>query len=313
MCLREYVRSSHRARRAAAGALIALISSMGVTEGAAAARATTTTVSIRFAAQVNGRSVACAETYQQVGRTKAALFLQDFRIYVSAVRLIDKDGREVPVTLTPDDAWQNDAVALLDFENGRGNCNGNAATNDRITGTVPPGDYRGVVFEIGVPFAMNHQDPTLAPAPLNFTALTWPWSIGYKFTTIDFDTQPAGARKMLPIPDSTETMSATGFSVHLGSTDCVSSGFRVPPKAPCANPNRPTYRFDQFDVQRQVLVMDLGALLAGTDITTNAPESASGCMSFTDDDDCVDIMNRFGLPFRGHASAGQQFIRVVTP
>ena len=40
MCLREYVRSSHRARRAAAGALIALISSMGVTEGAAAAGVT---------------------------------------------------------------------------------------------------------------------------------------------------------------------------------------------------------------------------------------------------------------------------------
>jgi len=178
-------------------------------------------------------------------------------------------------------------------------------------GTVPAGEYRGLVFEIGVPFELNHQDPTLVPAPLKFTALTWPWSVGYKFTTIDFDTKPAGARTMVPIPNSTESISASGFSVHLGSTDCVSSGFRVPPRAPCANPNRPTFRFESFDVEKQVVVMDLGALLAGTDVTRNTPDTASGCMSFANDDDCLDIMGRFGLPFRGKAPAGRQFIQVA--
>ena len=270
-------------------------------------------VTITFAAQVNGTPAACDQTYQGIGTTNASMFLQDFRIYVSAVRLLAKDGREVRVELTPDHVWQNDEVALLDFEDGSGNCNGNAPTNHHVIGSVPAGDYRGIVFDIGVPFALNHQDPTLAPAPLNYSALTWPWSVGYKFTTIDFDTQPAVARKMVPIEGTEFTRSATGFSVHLGSTDCVSSGLRVPPQAPCANPNRPTYRFEAFDPANQVLVLDLGALLAGTDVTTNMPGSPSGCMSSTQDDDCVDIMNRFGLSFRNKPSSGQQFIRVVTP
>jgi len=269
-------------------------------------------VTITFDARVNGQPAACGETYQGVGRTSAALFLQDFRVYVSAVRLVAQDGRETAVTLTPDQVWQNDRVALLDFENGSGNCNGNAPTNHQIEGTIPPGDYRGIVFDIGVPFELNHQDPTLALAPLNYSALTWPWRAGYKFTTIDFDTQPASARKLIPIEGTNETRSATGFSVHLGSTGCVSSGMRVPPQTPCGNSNRPTYRFHTFDSATQVLVLDLGALLAGTDVTTNTPMTASGCMSSPDDDDCVDIMDRFGLPFRGKPSSGQQFIRIDT-
>ncbi len=45
----------------------------------------------------DGKPVSCAKTYQNVGTSKAAMFVQDFRIYVSAVRLIAKDGRNVPV------------------------------------------------------------------------------------------------------------------------------------------------------------------------------------------------------------------------
>ena len=271
-------------------------------------RADAGAVEIHFAARVGTEPVRCATTYKEVGRTRASMFLQDFRVYVSAFRLLAKDGREVPVALTPDSLWQSDQVALLDFEDGSGNCNGNGPTNDRVRGTVPDGEYAGLVFEIGVPFAVNHQDPTLAGAPLNFSALTWPWQVGYKFTTIDFDTQPPGERKM--IGEGNEKHSASGFSVHLGSTACASSGIRVPPKEPCANPNRPVYRFDSFDPAKELLVLDLGALLAATDVTVNMPESASGCMSFDGDDDCTDIMSRFGLGFRGQPSPGQKFVRV---
>lgn len=267
-------------------------------------------VEIKFTARVGAEPVSCAKTYRDVGRSKATMFLQDFRIYVSAVRLIATDGSEVPVALTADDVWQNEAVALLDFENGSGNCNGNAPTNDRIKGTVPTGEYRGVIFEIGVPFTSNHRDPTLAGAPLNYSALTWPWRIGYKFTTIDFDTKPAGERTVQSMEGGHDTASASGFSVHLGSMDCASSGPRVPPQVPCGSPNRPSYRFADFESQRDVLVLDLAALLAGTDVTVNMPKSPSGCMSGAKDDDCVDLMDRFGLTFRGKSSGGQKFVRV---
>lgn len=286
-------------------------------------------VELVFSAQIASEPLVCGKTYHSVGKTNASMFLQDFRIYVSAVRLVLKDGKEVPVTLTPDAVWQNEQVALLDFENASGNCNGNAATNDRVRGVVPAGEYRGVVFEIGVPFALNHQDPTLAAAPLNYSAMTWPWSIGYKFTGIDFDTAPTrtaltpesagkpagGAPQTTGMPRSGMMgmhgpTSATGFSVHLGSMECVSSGPRSPPPAPCAFPNRPSFRFESFDPAKQRLVLDLARLLADTDVTVNASDSSSGCMSSTKDDDCVGIMDRLGLPFRGKPSSGQRFVRV---
>ncbi|HTU09742.1 MAG TPA: MbnP family copper-binding protein [Allosphingosinicella sp.] len=256
-------------------------------------------VQIRFDARAGAQPLRCGQSYSGIGSSSATLTLQDFRIYVSAVRLIDATGHEVPVALTPDGQWQSAAVALLDFEDGTGNCNGNAVTNHVVRGTVPAGDYRGLVFEIGVPQSVNHQDPTLAAAPLNVTALTWPWRIGYKFTTIDLET--SGGRGG---PNA-----ATGFSIHLGSTDCGEGSPVTPPSTPCRNGNRPSYRLDRFDPAATTVVLDLAALLAGTDITVNAPGSMSGCMAFPDDDDCVAVMDRFGLPFRGRPSAGQQWVR----
>jgi uncharacterized repeat protein (TIGR04052 family) len=267
-------------------------------------------VTINFDARVGDQPARCGETYAGVGTSKAAIFLQDFRIYVSNVRLIGANGQEVQLALTPDSQWQSDRVALLDFENATGNCNGNAATNTTLRGTVPAGNYTGVAFEIGVPYDLNHMDPTLAAAPLNYSSLTWPWRIGYKFTTIDLDTasRPMTSAQPAAMPGM-GGMSASGFSIHLGSTDCGSGSPTTPPNAPCSNPNRPTYRLEGFDLTQQKVVLDLAALLAGTDVTVNAPRSASGCMASTEDDDCIAIMDRLGLTFRGKASSGQTFVK----
>lgn len=268
-------------------------------------------VQISFEARVGGKVARCGETYADVGSSKAAILLQDFRIYVSEAKLIARDGHEVPVTLTPDNQWQNDTVTLLDFENATGNCNGNAPMNMAIRGTAPAGDYAGISFEIGVPFAINHKDPTLAAAPMNYSGLTWPWRVGYKFTTIDLETESkaADAGATAPKMGGMMGMHASGFSIHLGSTSCGAGSPTTPPTTPCDNPNRATYRLASFNLSKQKVVLDLGALLANTDVTVNAPGSASGCMSFVDDDDCVAIMDRFGLPFRGKASTGQKFVK----
>jgi uncharacterized repeat protein (TIGR04052 family) len=258
-------------------------------------------IEIRFDARVGDQHLACGRRFEGVGRTGATITLQDFRVYVSQLRLLRGDGSEQPLALTPDDAFQSARVALLDFENATGNCNGNSPTHTVVRGRAPAGDYVGLAFTLGVPVDLNHQDPTLAPAPLNFSALAWPWRYGYKFTTIDFDTgSPAKAT-----PHGGE---ASGFSIHLGSVDCGEGSPRTPPESPCTTPNRPQFRLPAFDPASQVVVLDLGALLADTDVTVNDPDSASGCMSGPDDDDCVAIMDRFGLPFRGRESGGQQFV-----
>ena len=83
----------------------------------------------------------------------------------------------------------------------------------------------------------------------------------------------------------------------------------TPPSSPCGSANRPTFRLDGINPKSGKVVLDLGALLSATDVTVNAPGSASGCMSFPDDDDCIAIMDRFGLTFRGKASSGQTFVK----
>lgn len=265
----------------------------------AVAQTGTQPVEIRFDARVGAEPARCDQAYTGVGTANADLRFQDLRLYVSAVKLIGADGSQTTLELTPDYQWQNESVTLLDFEDRSGNCNGNSATNNVVRGTVPVGDYRGLIFEIGVPQAINHQDPTLADAPLNVTAMTWPWRVGYKFTGIDLETS-GGADG----PDA-----ATGFSIHLGSTDCGEGPPMAAPTTPCANGNRPAYRLDGFDPASSVVVLDIGALLAATDITINEPETASGCMSFPGDGDCTAIMDRLGLPFDGQSSSGQQWVR----
>jgi uncharacterized repeat protein (TIGR04052 family) len=263
-------------------------------------------VVIRFDARAGEQPLACGTPVADIGSTQANVQLQDFRIYVSQVRLIDRQGGEHPFALTPDGVWQSAEVALLDFENATGNCNGNPATNTVLRGTVEAGDYVGLVFDIGVPVALNHQDPTLAEAPLNFSALTWAWRYGYKFTTIDLET----GRSALA-PGAMAGHGASGFSIHLGSVDCGSGSPRVAPESPCATPNRATIRLANFDPAREVVVFDLAALLADTDVTVNTPDTPSGCMSGDADTDCVGIFDRLGLTFRGQPSQGQQFVRAA--
>jgi len=255
-------------------------------------------VEIRFDARVGSEPARWGQTYVNIGTANANMQFQDMRIYVSAVKLIDTRGREVPVRLTPDGQWQSDQVALLDFENRTGNCNGNPGTNMVVRGAVPKGAYNGLVFEIGVPQAVNHQDPTLAAAPLNVTGLTWPWRAGYKFTTIDLETSGGAAG-----PNA-----ATGFSIHVGSTDCGDGPLMKAPSAPCRVSNRSSYRLDRFDPAASRVVLDFAALLSGTDITVNAPRTASGCMSGPDPD-CAAIFDRLGLAFDGKPSTGQKWVR----
>jgi uncharacterized repeat protein (TIGR04052 family) len=271
----------------------------GLTAALPAQAAEMQPVELRFDARVGTQPARCGQAYADVGSAKAGVRFQDIRFYVSAVRLIDRQGIEVPVTLTSDDQWQNDQVTLLDFEDGTGNCNGTAGTNMAVRGAVPKGDYRGLVFEIGVPRAVNHQDPTLAASPLNVTGMTWVWRIGYKFTGVDMETSGGAGG-----PNA-----ATGFSIHLGSTDCGDGPPMTAPKIACANPNRPEYRLADFDPAASTVVLDIGALLARTDITVNAPESASGCMSFPGDGDCADIFDRLGLAWEGKPSTGQKWVR----
>lgn len=263
----------------------------------------TAQVTLNFAAQINGQPFACGQRYDGVGTTRSSITPSDFRMYVSEVKLLRQDGSAVPVQLTQDGIWQHQNVALLDFENGTGPCrNGTTATNTAVRGQVPAGDYVGVELTVGVPFAQNHQDPTVAPAPLNSTAMFWNWQGGYKF--IKFDTTSSGISTDKPAaPNAMGPV--TRYSVHLGSTACAGDSKTQAPSA-CQNPNRMTVRLNQFDLAKNTVVVDMGAVLAQANVDVNAKGTSPGCMSFPKDGDCPPVMNALGLAYDGVPANGAQ-------
>ena len=238
---------------------------------------------IRFAAAVGSQPFSCSTSYIVAGqRVRAA----DFRFYVHGLELVKADGTTVPLQLKDDGRWQQGGVALLDFENKEEACtNGTPDMRTIIEASLPPGDHArtGLRFTLGVPFAQNHQDATVAASPLNLSSLFWNWQGGYKFARVDLVTTDANGTRV-------------GFPIHLGSTGCeLDSNQRT---SACRNGNRTTVTFADFDPARHVVVADLAALLSGVNLLTNSGPHP-GCMSHPNDDDCVSIMKNFGIPFRG--------------
>ena len=249
-------------------------------------------IKLNFVAEINGQAFECGKSYANVGTTRSTITPSDFRFYVSEIKLVRKDGESIALDLQQDGIWQYQNVALLDFENGASTCrNGTTQVNAMVRGKVPKGEYTGLELTVGVPFELNHQDPTIASSPMNSTAMFWNWQGGYKF--IKFDTASTGISPQKPAAANV-VGPVTGYSVHLGSTACAAPSRTQAPKS-CQNPNRITVRFDRFDHASNVIVADMGAVLAQANVDVNAPGSAAGCMSAPDDADCPPIMKALGL------------------
>jgi len=175
--------------------------------------------------------------------------------------------------------------------------------NVPITGKVPAGSYSGIRFTLGVPFNKNHADPLTQPSPLNLTALFWVWNAGHKFARLDFSS----------------TGIPRGFFVHLGSTGCTPNDTKLTIPTSCKFPNRVEVTFSSFELSRDAVIADLGALLRDTnvDVSQNKPEAedsgmrmGAGCMSGPTTADCVGLFANFGLPLGDHARGTQKFFRV---
>jgi uncharacterized repeat protein (TIGR04052 family) len=255
---------------------------------------------VDFVAKVNGEAFSCTKTYKSVGTSKSFLTPRDFRFYVSNVRLINSEGKEVPLQLKQDKKWQYKNVALLDFENKTGTCKpGSKDINTSLVGYIPQGDYKGLVFDLGVPFELNHKDVSSAPAPLNSSAMYWIWRTGYKFARLDFSSK--GFPK--------------GYFVHLGSTGCGEVTKEHPdnekisttPPVSCTYPNLATIKLPLFEPKKNKIVADLGQLLSGSDIDNNKPNTAPGCMSGFGDSDCDSIYQHLGVSFGDSKAIEQTF------
>lgn len=242
-------------------------------------------VSIAFSAQVGDEAFECGMTYDGLGSQDSSLELVDLRFYVEEMELRNEDGDWVAVSLDDTD-FQTSNVALLDFEDGCGEL-GNVDIHDTVTGTVPAGTYDALRFRMGVPFDMNHANPSTAPSPMNLTSMHWDWQGGYKFLRLD----SAG-------------FSSGGWRTHLGSTACdgdpVSGGTTA-----CGTPNRVDVELEGFDPDSNTVVADVAALVSGQDLDNLAP-MPPGCMSGPTDPDCASIFANLGLSFDGQPAPGPQ-------
>lgn len=219
-------------------------------------------ITLTFKATVGARDLTCGENYTGQGSTKVGVTPQDFRFFVQEVRLVTAGGREERLSFDDRLPFQTKDVALLDFAEATGTClSGVSPTNRTITGTVPSGDYRGVVFVIGVPESLNHSDFTMAPKPLSDPSTSWQWQQGYRFLMAEL-TQTATADGGVPtLPDG--GIGSANALFHLGSGACSGTpgtGFT------CGRANRAEVRLSNFDPTKNRIVADLGAVFADADL-----------------------------------------------
>jgi uncharacterized repeat protein (TIGR04052 family) len=247
-------------------------------------------VTIQFQAMVGDQVFVCGTSYDNLGVDDSSLQISDFRFYVQDVELRNADGDYVAVELDTSN-WQTENVALLDFEDGCTDL-GNEEMNSVVTGAVPEGTYDGIRFVMGVPFALNHDNPATASSPLNATAMQWNWQDGYKFLRID-----------------SGTFSMTDWRMHLGSTGCdgdpVAGGTTT-----CSSPNRVEVDFASFDPANDSVVANFAALVDGAALDENQEDTPVGCMSGPTDSDCAPLFENLGLAFESTPAGTQQFFSV---
>lgn len=235
-------------------------------------------VNFRFKAVVGDQEAVCGRTYRGVGVTAASIRLKDLRFYIHNLRLLDNRGHEVPVQLAQS-AWQYEDLALVDFEDGTGDCaNGTTAMHTTVTGTVPAGHYRGLRFTLGVPFNLNHTDPTDAPSPLNLTAFVWTWNAGRMFARIEL----------------ANAASPRGGIFHLGSTGCRPNKQASVPPVSCTQPNRVEIELPDFELSSSVVLADLAALFHDSDLG----HAERGCMSDEENPECTPLLRNLRSFFR---------------
>lgn len=290
-------------------------------------------VAIRFALTAGDQPVECGRDIAGLGTGGRPAQLRDARFYISAPALIDAAGREVPIELEQND-WQYANLALLDFENKTGKCNGTADLNDTIKGSVPRGRYKGISFVVGVPsvvqdkdgkdVVLNHSNFATAPAPLDLQSMSWNWQAGRKFIKIEVDPEGGVTRPPLKPKGPADAANGPGAAPDGGAPVMADAPKTAPLRvnedgtitvstwmlhlgstgcrgdavkgeiASCANPNRIPVRLASFDSARQRVALDLKALFAGIDLGKDKGFS-TGCMSGPADPECAPMFDNLGL------------------
>lgn len=182
--------------------------------------------------------------------------LQQLQFYLSAF-----SQQQQPLLLQPND-YQSEQLALLGTD-----CQSAGQWQLQFATSL---QQAPLVFELGVPFALNHQNPLTAGIPLQQLDMHWAWQSGYKFFRLDLQG---------PQHD---------WSLHLGSSGCSSASVMRAPTQPCVAPNRIRV---QLPYQGQsTLTLDLAELLRDF-----IPTSNNSCMADPASLSCQQLLPVLGI------------------
>ncbi|WP_299429371.1 MbnP family protein [uncultured Meiothermus sp.] len=150
-------------------------------------------VELKINLRIGDQPLQFGQTYQTPQGQRYQINMVKF--YISEVALVRPDGREVVV----------DGLVLADFKR-------DAPTQgvSVMRMEVPPGEYRGIRFNVGVPRELNHLDATTQQMPLGINSgMFWAWNPGYIFYRLEGTAL---------LPDGNQ-----GWVIHMGT-----DSFRLP-------------------------------------------------------------------------------------
>jgi len=126
-------------------------------------------VELRVSLRVGEQPLQFGQTYQTPQGLRYQIDLLKF--YISEVALVRADGREVRV----------EGLTLAEFKR-----DGPTQRVGVMRMEVPPGQYRGLRFNVGVPRELNHLDAGTQQLPLGVNSgMYWAWNPGYIFYRLE--------------------------------------------------------------------------------------------------------------------------------
>ncbi|MCE2573638.1 MbnP family copper-binding protein [Motilimonas eburnea] len=184
-------------------------------------------------------------------------------LYVHNVELQNHQGQWVRARLqgATEQAWHDEQIALLDLTP----CQAEPVGGQALPLVLPKGQYQGLRFTLGVPEALNHQDPLQAKPPLDLPAFQWHWTVGYKFAFFDL------------------AWRENSVKYHLGSSGCTGN---IGETISCQYKNRPQVSLTHFQPGDKV-ALELRQFF------TELPHAR--CFGKPQDKGCETLFNLIGL------------------
>lgn len=264
---------------------------------------------LRFRYTAGDRLLRCGDTLMGQGLDgKNTVDINDLRFFVSDLRFLDKDGKEVALTLDRNEfqlSHEAGFVSLVDLtSNDVGGCTADAfpdsegtkRVHEAITGTALVGKVASVRFNVGVPQAVMKkavQENTAEGQPSPLGDLQWPWSLGWRHFVLNFGLKnEAGG-------------SGIGF-VHLGSFDCAAAktDLALADRDSCTYVNTPAVALNEFSLTEDVVTVDIPTILKKLDFVADLYDDKGNvtgqgpgvlCHSMPGLPDCLPVFEAFGM------------------